>query len=129
PVITASEACHGESGEVPSSNPGSWRSCTGTRFETVTVTGAEVHALPAAFTAVETSVCGPFDSPAVSQSNASEDPEAVARSAPSMESESWLIPPGSEASAVTGAEPATVVPSAGAVIAVAGGSVPPPPGT
>ena len=128
-MITPSVACHGDSDEVPSSNPGSWRSCTGTRFETVMVTGADVHDLPAAFTAVETSVCGPFDSPVVSQSNASEGPETVVRSAPSMETESWPIPPGSDASAVTGTELATVVPSDGVVTAVAGGSVPPPPGT
>src|SRR5687768_11664209 len=93
----------------------------GAEFETVTVTGADVRVLPAASRAVAVRVCAPSATLDVVQLTlngeiVSADPSGV----PSTKKVTAATPVSSEALAVTGTVPDTVVPPLGDVIVTAG---------
>src|SRR5215212_4378139 len=98
-----------------------------TTLFTVTLTLTERPLLFAASYAFEINVCAPFAAPAVFQLHEYGAVVAVDCSAPSRRNSTFVTPTLSDALAVTFAVPETVAPFAGAVIAVVGAVVSPPP--
>src|SRR5918996_4267436 len=95
----------------------------GARFDTVTVTGAEVAVLPAASPARAVSVCAPLLAAVVFQATSYGAVLSVPSGCPSTKNSTAVTPTLSVALALTMTVPDTSAPLAGSVIATLGGVV------